>query len=304
MPAEKKHKKQGLTPVKAYLFLYNAVSFVLWARVLALTVWFIATPRTAPAHHTVFGQSARGDIPWAWAAALADHLSGAYDFHGLGEATKWTQSLAVLEIVHAALGLVRSPVGTVASQVFSRLWAVWGVVELVPSTHAHPLFTTMLLAWSVTETIRYPFYALALFNIEVYALDWLRYNTFLVLYPLGASSEAFLALSTVPPISTLPYIHYFFSALHAICLSLPAPVLKQFTHSKAGRHFLYALAKAKAAQKTHGVTWSPIQFARLVLFVIWWPALYVLYTYMLKQRRKFFAKHRQSKRVAGANKAN
>lgn len=145
------------------------------------------------------------------------------------------------------------------------------MMTLMRQTHAHPLFATMLLAWSVTESIRYPFYALALFDIEVYALNWLRYNTFLVLYPLGASSEAFLALSTVPPLSSLPYIHYFFAALHAICLSLPAPVLKQITHTKAGRHFLYSLARAKAAQKTHGITWSPIQVVRLVLFVIWWP---------------------------------
>lgn len=45
---------------------------------------------------------------------------------------KWTQTLAVLEVVHAALGWVRSPLGTVASQVASRLWTVWGVVEAAP----------------------------------------------------------------------------------------------------------------------------------------------------------------------------
>ena len=42
---------------------------------------------------------------------------------------KVTQSLAVLEVVHAALGWVRSPVATTAMQVASRLWSVWGVVE-------------------------------------------------------------------------------------------------------------------------------------------------------------------------------
>ena len=51
---------------------------------------------------------------------------------GLGTWVKVTQTLAVLDVVHAALGLVKSNVGTAASQVFSRLWAVWAVVEMVP----------------------------------------------------------------------------------------------------------------------------------------------------------------------------
>jgi len=59
---------------------------------------------------------------------------------GLGNWVKVTQTLAVLDVVHAALGLVKSNVGTAASQVFSRLWAVWAVVEMVPEVRLIPLF--------------------------------------------------------------------------------------------------------------------------------------------------------------------
>jgi hypothetical protein len=113
----------GLTPVKLYLIAFNALSTLLWGRLLVLTLWFICTPRSDAGR-------------WAHAAPLLrleKHLSGSYGFHGLGEATKYTQTLAVMEVVHALLGLVRSPVGTVAGQVASRLWAVWGVVEMVPA---------------------------------------------------------------------------------------------------------------------------------------------------------------------------
>jgi very-long-chain (3R)-3-hydroxyacyl-CoA dehydratase len=55
-------------------------------------------------------------------------------------------------------------------------------------THSSPLFTTMLLAWSLTEVIRYTYYATSLLGIKIRALDWLRYTTFLPLYPLGAAS--------------------------------------------------------------------------------------------------------------------
>jgi hypothetical protein len=57
---------------------------------------------------------------------------------GLGNWVKVTQTLAVLDVVHAALGLVKSNVGTAASQVFSRLWAVWAVVEMVPEVRLLP----------------------------------------------------------------------------------------------------------------------------------------------------------------------
>lgn len=113
----------GLTPVKLYLIAFNLLSTALWGRLLVLVLWFIATPRADAARWANRGLLER----------LEHHLSGSYDFHGLGQATKYTQTLAIMEVVHAALGLVRSPVMTVASQVASRLWAVWGVVEMVPS---------------------------------------------------------------------------------------------------------------------------------------------------------------------------
>jgi Protein tyrosine phosphatase-like protein, PTPLA len=56
----------------------------------------------------------------------------------------------------------------------------------------------MILAWSITEIIRYFFYAANMLQLEPRWLLWLRYNTFFVLYPLGASSEAALIFSTLP----------------------------------------------------------------------------------------------------------
>lgn len=103
-----------LSPLRLYLLGYNILSALLWGHLLVLTLSFLLAPSRPPWHQ------------------LADRLSGSYDYHNLGWCTKWTQTLAVLEAVHAALGWVRSPLGTVASQVASRLWTVWGVVEAAP----------------------------------------------------------------------------------------------------------------------------------------------------------------------------
>ena len=63
---------------------------------------------------------------------------------------------------------------TAAMQVGSRIWILWGIVNLVPgicSLSSVPLgkaggvafafnYTTLLYAWSITEVIRYFFYGI------------------------------------------------------------------------------------------------------------------------------------------------
>lgn len=109
---------------------------------------------------------------------------------GLGEWTKWTQTLAVLEVLHVALGLLRSSLFTTVIQIASRLLLVWGVCDRYMAPRASVAYPTMLFAWAVTEVCRYPYYIAALNRSPAPLLQWLRYNTFFVLYPLGAGSEA------------------------------------------------------------------------------------------------------------------
>ncbi|ESK88447.1 protein tyrosine phosphatase [Moniliophthora roreri MCA 2997] len=123
--------------------------------------------------------------------------------------------------------------------------ALLGVVEQFSNAPTNPLFTLMVFAWSLTEVIRYLFYASALLGHEPPMLTYLRYMTFCVLYPLGAGSEAFLSYSMLPSSN---------------------PLSKSWISGK----------------------WGPYDYFRGVLFIIWWPGLYVMYTHMMKQRRKIF----------------
>jgi very-long-chain (3R)-3-hydroxyacyl-CoA dehydratase len=124
-----------LTPLKIYLLGYNIISALLWANLLYITVSFILTSR--PGQPTPFWNRILASSPVArrWLGILPSpfsRLAGSYGYKNLGKLTRYTQSLAALEVVHAALGWVRSPVFTTASQVFSRVYTVWGVVEAVP----------------------------------------------------------------------------------------------------------------------------------------------------------------------------
>ena len=56
----------------------------------------------------------------------------------------------------------------------------------------------MVLSWSLTEVVRYSFYAFSLLGTEPAPLVFLRYTLFYLLYPTGASSEAFLMYATLP----------------------------------------------------------------------------------------------------------
>jgi very-long-chain (3R)-3-hydroxyacyl-CoA dehydratase len=56
----------------------------------------------------------------------------------------------------------------------------------------------MIVAWSLTEMVRYTFYALALLKLQSNVVTWLRYTLFYVLYPIGASSEVYLAYLAAP----------------------------------------------------------------------------------------------------------
>lgn len=131
-----------LTPVKIYLLAYNIISAALWANLLYITLSFLVTSRTGKNINTSYWtrliSSSSPLARWLFSslprplAVVQRHLTGSYAYKNLGWLTKWTQTLAVLEVVHAALGVVRSPIGTTASQVASRVYTVWGVVEAVP----------------------------------------------------------------------------------------------------------------------------------------------------------------------------
>lgn len=100
------------------------------------------------------------------------------------------QTAAILEVLHSALRIIRAPLLTTALQVASRLLLVWGVCAIVPEVRATTTFESMVLAWSLTEIPRYFYFAVSSVMTAVpFWVVYLRYSTFLPLYPLGAGSE-------------------------------------------------------------------------------------------------------------------
>ncbi|XP_011505535.1 PREDICTED: very-long-chain (3R)-3-hydroxyacyl-CoA dehydratase hpo-8 [Ceratosolen solmsi marchali] len=101
------------------------------------------------------------------------------------------QNAAILEILNSITGLVKSNPVITTFQVLSRVVVVCGVIQATPSNYAAASLglPLALLAWSITEIIRYSYYFTSLVGFIPYFLTWLRYTTFIILYPIGVTGE-------------------------------------------------------------------------------------------------------------------
>lgn len=173
------------TPIRYYLILFNLVSFFGWVLILTSTIKHLAFGPQSPSlplHYStklihpfrslkILQINPQNHLP-PFLANL--HLNAQTLQQFVSPLLAVVQSLAILEIVHAALGWVRSPVPTTTIQVASRLFLVWGVTERYPSAMTNPWYAGMIIAWSVTECIRYPFYASQLMGGDTSGLLWAR----------------------------------------------------------------------------------------------------------------------------------
>ncbi|KAG8829236.1 hypothetical protein FRC17_006941 [Serendipita sp. 399] len=205
-----------------------------------------------------------------------------YSARGIGVYTLIIQSLALLEVVHSATGIVKSPIQTTAMQVASRLAVVWWFVESQPSARTSTFYSTMLVAWSLSEIIRSEYYMASLLKLvppkahsnryvafSVELLTYIRYSAFYILYPLGSGSEYALLLKGFPPFPS-----------KAAALA-----------SNGGWKLLTAkdLPFWKVAfqrVKVWVANWDAGAWARVPFVFIWPAGLFILMTYMQVQREK------------------
>ncbi|KAL5222742.1 hypothetical protein ABZP36_027455 [Zizania latifolia] len=137
-------------------------------------------------------------------------------------------------------GLVRSPVSATLPQIGSRLFLTWGVLWSFPETHSHILVTSLVISWSITEVIRYSFFGMKeAFGFTPSWLLWLRYSTFMLLYPTGICSEVGLIYIALPCMKAsekyslrMPNkwnfsFDYFYASILSIAIYMPAEVCRE-----------------------------------------------------------------------------
>ncbi|XP_073827062.1 3-hydroxyacyl-CoA dehydratase 1 [Musca autumnalis] len=156
--------KEQSAAVKGYLFIYNAAQVVGWSYILYQLINY----------YLIQGPEFRNGI------TLWDYTRVSVIIF---------QNAAFVEILNAAFGLVKSNPVLTLFQVFSRMMVVVGVVMATPTAKVSPGLPIALFAWSVTEIIRYGYYALNIVKFVPHILVFLRYTTFIALYPIGVTGE-------------------------------------------------------------------------------------------------------------------
>lgn len=147
-------------------------------------------------------------------------------------------------MLHSA-GVVRAPISTTAMQVASRLLLVWGIVNNFPFLAKSAGYSTMLIAWSVTEVVRYSYFTFTLSGFQPGIISWLRYNTFYILYPLGISSECWLIYKAIEPARRIRQEYAWVLQL-ILFIYVPGSYVL-FTHMMAQRR---KVMRGKQVQKT------------------------------------------------------
>ncbi|PIA56159.1 hypothetical protein AQUCO_00700484v1 [Aquilegia coerulea] len=208
---------------RIYLTLYNWTVFTGWAQVL----YFAVKTLKESGHEHVYSAVERP--------------------------LQLAQTAAVMEILHGLIGLVRSPVSATLPQIGSRLYVTWGILWSFPETHV--LVSSLVISWSITEIIRYSFFGLKeAFGSAPSWLLWLRYSTFLLLYPSGITSEVGLIYTALPFIKNsekycirMPNkwnfsFDYFYAAIIALGIYVPgSPHMYQYMLGQRKK----ALSKSK-----------------------------------------------------------
>ncbi len=133
-------------------------------------------------------------------------------------------------------------------QVASRILLVWAIVDQFPFLAKSAVYSSMLIAWSVTEVIRYSYFVFNLSGFSPSFMTWLRYNTFFVLYPLGISSECWLIYKAIEPARAIrPELAWVLQSI--LVLYVPGMCRKPARSSKANEsrclYLVYAHDDAK-----------------------------------------------------------
>lgn len=156
-----------------YLFLYNVFQFFAWT----ISLW---------------------SILWNWASTDKSAIRGGA-YYSAGGLICLIQGLAVLEVGHAAVGLVPSGVVLGLMQWGGRTHFLFAIVRRITEIHELPAICITFVAWCTSEIIRYSHYALSGVGMCPPWLTYLRYTAFIFLYPIGVGPGEMWAMYQALP---------------------------------------------------------------------------------------------------------
>ncbi|KAL4227985.1 hypothetical protein ACF0H5_013423 [Mactra antiquata] len=119
-------------------------------------------------------------------------------FELVGYQIMFCQLVAILEIIHPLMGLVKTGVMAPIMQVSGRNFILFMLILQDVRLQIAPVVWYLFMTWSSVELIRYPFYMFSSIGMDVKIVTWLRYTAWIPLYPLGFLFEGTVVLMSIP----------------------------------------------------------------------------------------------------------
>ena len=127
----------------------------------------------------------------------------------VGSSVVLAQSLALVEPLLCLLGVIKSKIGTVIMQLLVRNIVLLLAVNRHFELQHHLSVFLFMLAWILSEIVRFPWLTLKVLGSPPPLLSLLRYTLPLILYPLGGIGEAWTmwrARSVLPSTDVLFHV--------------------------------------------------------------------------------------------------
>lgn len=155
----------------AYLFLYNLFQFVgfIYLFVIFIIHFFKEGPETIK---TIY-PSLRNTI-------------------------KFLNLMQILEIINPLVGYTTGSALLPAIQLSGRTFFIFLLIDRQEEMQAHYATFYLLLVYTLSELLRYPYYMLHIYKVNIRLVTWVRYTAWMLLYPLGFLFEAIIIYRSIP----------------------------------------------------------------------------------------------------------
>ncbi|KAK6111881.1 Protein tyrosine phosphatase-like protein PTPLA family protein [Brugia pahangi] len=105
--------------------------------------------------------------------------------------------LQLMDVAHALMGYTKGSYRVGLIQVCGRLVFIY-IIDGCPDVQTSSTTFILIIAYFSIEIFRYPYYAASSLKIEIPLLTWLRYNAWILLYPVGLVLEGVTMYRSIP----------------------------------------------------------------------------------------------------------
>ena len=177
----------------AYLFLYNLFQFV--GFIYLFVIFIIHFFKEGPGKFSIF--SYRNDQHFDFYFSPSPETIKTI-YPSLRNTIKFLNLMQILEIINPLVGYTTGSALLPAIQLSGRTFFIFLLIDRQEEMQAHYATFYLLLVYTLSELLRYPYYMLHIYKVNIRLVTWVRYTAWMLLYPLGFLFEAIIIYRSIP----------------------------------------------------------------------------------------------------------